>query len=86
MLIPSGINDNDLEILRKYHLNCTEFFNAVSLTPTAEYNHNPRVLITWSCKDRCKKAHHSTTGMMLQDIPVYANMQSLSAGEIFAAV
>ena len=86
LLIPSGINDNDLEILRRFHLTRTEFFNAVSLIATAEYNHYPRVLITWCYKGRWKKAHHRITGMMLQDIPVYVNMQSLSAGEIFAAV
>ncbi len=86
LLIPSGIIDNDLEILRRFHLTRTEFFTTVSLIATSEYNHDPRVLITWCYKGRWKKEHHSITGMMLQDMPVYVNMQSLSFSEIFAAV
>ena len=86
MPVHTGIHTEALEILRKYRLSHTEFFNAVSLIATAEYNHDPRVLITWSYKGRCKKVHHSIVGMMLQDIPVYVNMQGLSPSDIFAAV
>ena len=84
--VNTGIHTEALEILRKYRLTHTEFFNAVSLIATAEYNHDPRVLITWCYKGRYKKAHHSIVGMMLQDIPVYVNMQGLSSSDIFAAV
>ena len=84
--IPAGVTDNGLDILRRFHLTHTEFFNAVSLIATAEYNHDPRVLITWCYRGRWKKEHHRIVGMMIQDIPVYVNMQGLSAGEILAAV
>ena len=84
--VSSGLNDDNLDVLRHWHLTRTEFFIAVSLFATAEYNLNPSVLITWCNKGRWKKEHHRITGMMIQDMPAFLNVEGLSPEEIASSV
>ena len=84
--VSTGLNDDSFDALRSYHLTRTEFFIAISLLATAEYNLNPSVLITWCNKGRWKKEHHRITGMMIQDMPAFLNVEGLSPAEIASSV
>lgn len=84
--IKTGITESDLEILRHYHLTRTEFFTAASLLATAEYNHDSRVIITWTHNGRHSKKYHSMVGLTIEDIPAAMNLAGMTADEIFASV
>ena len=84
--VRSGLADDSLDVLKRYHLTHTEFFIALSLFATAEYNLNPSVLITWCNKGRWKRKHHRITGMMIQDMPAFLNVEGLSIADIASSV
>ena len=84
--VSSGLNDDSFGVLKQWHLTRTEFFLAVSLLATAEYNLNPSVLITWCSKGRWKKEYRRSTGMMTQDMPAFLNVDGLTPEEIASSV
>ena len=84
--VSAELTENDLDVLRRFNTTRTEFFNAVLLLAVAEYNHDPRVLITWIYKGRWKKWHHRILGLMIQDLPLFVNVRGLTLSEILASV
>ena len=58
---------------RNHGISRNVFFDTAALLATAAYNHNPRVMLTWTYHGRGSAADCATVGCLLQDCPLAAD-------------